>query len=117
MNFLMSDSSAELYDGFQLKQELGSNYYYRFQRLYREISIKSNIERKFYKKQGLMQNNKQLYKPYCSKEWEGQPIIFRQSVFDTNSSTSSTEPDTWCLCLEFLLTLKPEILTLYSKKT
>ena len=68
MNFLMSDSSAELYDGFQLKQELGSNYYYRFQRLYREISIKSNIERKFYKKQGLMQNNKQLYKPHCSKK-------------------------------------------------
>lgn len=113
----MSDCSTELYDGFQLEQELGSNYYYRSQRLYREISIKSNIEMKFYKKQELMQNNKQLYKPYCSKKWEGQPIIFRQSVVDTNNSMSSTEPDMWCLCLEFLLTLKPEMLSLYSKKT
>lgn len=112
---LMSDSSAKLYDGFQVEQELGSNYYYRFQSLSREISIKSNIERKFYKKQELMQNNKQLYKPYCSKKWDGQPI--RQSVVDTNSSMSSTEPDTWCLCLEFLLTLKPEMLSIYSKKT
>lgn len=65
MNFLMSDSSAKLYDGFQLEQELGSNYYCRFQSLSGEKSIKTNNERKFYKKQELMQNNKQLYKPYC----------------------------------------------------
>lgn len=32
------------------------------------------------------------------------------------SSTSSTEPDIWYLYLE-LLTLKPEMLCLYSKKT
>ena len=73
----MSDSSTKLYDGFQLEQELGSNYYNRYQSLSREISTKSNIGRKFYKEQELIQNNKQLYKPYCSKKWEGQWMIFR----------------------------------------
>ena len=57
----MSDSSTKLYDGFQLEQELGSNYYNRYQSLSREISTKSNIGRKFYKEQELIQNNKQLY--------------------------------------------------------
>lgn len=68
MNFLMSASSAKVYDGFELEQELGSNYYNRFQSLSREISTKRNIGRKFYKEQELMQNNKQLYKPYCSEK-------------------------------------------------
>lgn len=41
-----------------------------------------------------MQNNKQLYKPYCSEKCEGQPMICRQSVINTSSSVSNKESDT-----------------------
>lgn len=51
MIFLMLYSFVKLYDGFQLEQELGSNYYYKFQSLSREWSVKGNITKKSYREQ------------------------------------------------------------------
>lgn len=56
------------HDGFELWTELGSNYYNRFQSLFPEkYSTKRLPEGNFIRPRA-MQNNKQLYKPYCSKK-------------------------------------------------